>query len=118
MSSYTIAGFVSGLRGSRVISWCRIMWLCCIRGQPSRENLIVNCGEFILTKLSLSGQQQDYIERTLVVNFFYKKNFFRGEGESESAILCLTAERAGKNIWDSLFDQWVVLWEGKIQRTV
>lgn len=74
MSSYTIAGSVSGLRGSKVISWCRIMWPCYIRGQPSRENLIVNCGESILTKLSLSGQQQDYMERTLVVNFFY--NFF------------------------------------------
>lgn len=37
-----------------MISWCRITRLCYIRGQPSRAILIVNCGEFILTKEKLS----------------------------------------------------------------
>ena len=50
MSSYTIVAFAFVLLGNKVISWYRIIPLCYIPGQPSREIPIVNCGEFISTR--------------------------------------------------------------------
>lgn len=50
ISCCMIAAFAFGLRGSKVISWFLIIWLCYILGLHLRGTLIVSCGVFILIR--------------------------------------------------------------------
>lgn len=68
-----IVAFAFDLHGNKVISWYRIIPLCYIPEQPSREILIVNCGEFISTKKLFSNKKRERESWGIPAIFFLKK---------------------------------------------